>query len=92
MEESSNLQEGGRDVPSEGGGAPEAAAAASADAAQVAGQVDPHTDQGDPVDNPQVNPKFRLLPGDNIQDILEKFTLTTLQGSTWCKCWHNGSL
>ena len=56
MEESSNLQEGERDVPSEGGFAPEAAAAASADASQVAGQVDPHTDQRDPVDNPQVKP------------------------------------
>ena len=55
------------------------------DVAVAAGQGSPCTDQGDPVENPQVNPKFQILPGDNTRDILQKFTVPTLRGSTYGK-------
>ena len=58
MEEASNLQEGGIYGPSEGGGTPEASVESPADIAPVAVRGAPCTDQGDPVENPQVKPKF----------------------------------
>ena len=82
MEEASNLQEGGIYGPSEGGGTPEASVESPADIAPVAVRGAPCTDQGDPVENPQVKPKFWLLPGDNTRDIFQNYTLPTLWGST----------
>ena len=82
MEESSHLWEVVQDGPSEGGVTPEAAEAASEDVGPVTGWGNLGTNQGDLVENPQVKHNFRLLPGDNTRDILQNFTLPTLQGST----------
>ena len=90
MAADSSCRGGRQGGPSDGGGPPLAVLTAAADVEAAAGRRYPSTNQGDPVEYPQVKPKFWLLPRDNTQYILRNFALPNLWGSTWCNRWHHG--
>ena len=47
---------------------------------------------GDTIANPRPIPCLRLLPGENTRDALRSTPLLTVNGCTFCKCWHLGML